>query len=293
MNEKIWRVLTHILCGKEDSNEILKPFFLNLNNNNNINDKKFIPFLNTFTKYQLEVLYQNKILSEDNFSLLISAEDRYKEDDNDHENDSENDIDIEKIVSGDKIKEFQELIQVKDIQTFNTIIKSFKEVNKKRIPLIQYCIMKNAIECFNFLLVNGYDDPKKVMNNQNPCTFLFTKNYIYEEDHLYEWDCMATAIYFGNMEIIKILESRGIKKGTNPVHIEAAIFSYRNKIAEEILNEMNEGEMQNYVGNNLDIGILTSAKVNNIKGAQLLIRKGANINAKSERWNSILKIINH
>ena len=36
------------------------------------------------------------------------------------------------------------------------------------IPLIQYCVMKNAIECFKYLLVNGFDDPNKTMKDQNP-----------------------------------------------------------------------------------------------------------------------------
>ena len=80
------------------------------------------------------------------------------------------------------------------------------------IPLIQYCIMKNAIECFKYLLVNGYDDPNKTMEDS-----LYFKRYIYK------WDCMATAIYYGNNEIINILENRGIEKGNNQSHIEDII----------------------------------------------------------------------
>ena len=45
---------------------------------------------------------------------------------------------------------------------------------------------------------------------------------------------MATAIFFGNKEIMKILEDKGIEKGENQSHIEAAILSYRNFIAKEI-----------------------------------------------------------
>ena len=33
-------------------------------------------------------------------------------------------------------------------------------------PLIQYCVMKNAIECFKYLLVNGFGDPNKTMEEQ-------------------------------------------------------------------------------------------------------------------------------
>ena len=55
---------------------------------------------------------------------------------------------IEEIISGDKIDELTKLLQEKDIKTFNTITKSFFEVEKMTIPLIQYCIMKKAIKCY-------------------------------------------------------------------------------------------------------------------------------------------------
>ena len=55
---------------------------------------------------------------------------------------NDNNTKIEEIISGDKIKELYKLLQEKDIKTFNTITKSFLEVGKIEIPLIQYCIMK-------------------------------------------------------------------------------------------------------------------------------------------------------
>ena len=67
---KIWRVLAQILFYRNDSIEIIKPFFENLKNGN-INDKKYIPFLKTFSKYHLEVLYQNEIITEEKLNLLI------------------------------------------------------------------------------------------------------------------------------------------------------------------------------------------------------------------------------
>ena len=105
----------------------------------------------------------------------------------------------------------------------------------------------------------------------------------------YNWDCMAMAIYFGNKEIIKILEEKGIKKGKIPAHIEAAILSYRNEITKEIMQEMNEKnkEFQNELNN----AIISSAKSNNIKGAELLISKGADINAKNIIYKIYLDII--
>ena len=158
--------------------------------------------------------------------------------------------------------ELQKFIQVNDIKQFKTLIKSFRNVQDMEVPLIQYCIMKNAIECFKYLLVNGYDDPNKIME-QNKRKF----------KHQYEWDCMATAIYFGNNEIIKILKNKGIE--TMDCHFEAAILSYRNTIAEEILNEMNEAR------NLLYVGLMSSARNNNIKGDFMIpIIERENLNSK-------------
>ena len=140
---------------------------------------------------------------------------------------------MEEIISGDKINELEELIFEKDIKTFKTIIKSFNEVDKMKIPLIQYCIMKKAIKCFKYLLINGFDDPNKFMEEQNPYSRDYWKNWYWKNHHRYEWDCMATAIYLGTNNIVKILEDKGIEKGKNPIHIEAAILPYRNSIAKK------------------------------------------------------------
>ena len=269
MNEKIWRTLAHILYNRNDLVDIIKPFFENLKKEN-INDKKYYPFLKTFSEYHLGVLCQNEIITGKTFKSLIPNSKEQREFQNQSFSKPVHDdphYAIEEIISGDKVKELQEMILKKEIKTFNTIRKSFKEVEEMRIPLIQYCIMKNAIECFKFLLVNGYDDPNKTM-----------------EEHMidrYKWDCMATAIYFGNKEIMKILEDKGIEKGKNLQHIEAAILSYRNTIAEEIINEIFEKNESNkeIINNILKKALFTSSKSNNIKGTQLLISKGVNINA--------------
>ena len=192
MKAKIWRVLAQILFYRNDLIEIIKPF-LDLKNEN-INDKKYIPLLKTFSKDRLKALYENGILSEEKENQYSTKE----------TNSTMNDINIkiEEIISGDKIKELEKFLQEKNIKTFNTITKSFLEVEKMEIPLIQYCIMKKAIECFKYLLVNGFDDPNKNMEEQNPKRIIFNSEV--KVIKRYEWDCMATAIYFGNKEIIKI-----------------------------------------------------------------------------------------
>ena len=114
MNEKIWRNLSQILYHRNDLIGIIKPFFENLKNEN-INGKKFIPFLKTFSKNQLKALYENGIIKEEKFNLFIPK------------NQKENDINpkIEEIISGDKIKELDKLLQEEDIKAFNIITKSF------------------------------------------------------------------------------------------------------------------------------------------------------------------------
>ena len=269
---KIWRVLTQILFYRNDSIEAIKPFFKNLNNEN-INDENFIPLLKTFSEEKLKVFYQYGIITDEKLNLFLPN--------NQKDNFLVNGIKtkIEEIISGDNIKELDKLLQEKDIKTLNTITRSFLEVKEMRIPLIQYCIMKNAIECFKYLLVNGYDDPNKVMKGQTPYYF-YDFQYHGIEIKRYEWDCMAVAIYFGNKEIIQILEYRGIEKGKNPTHVEAAILSYRNMIAKEIIENLIENNEQ--IQNILNISLIASAHNNNIKGVEFLIAKGADINAKED-----------
>ena len=135
MNVQIWRVLAQILFFRNDLIETIKPFFENLKNEN-INDEKYVPLLKTFPEDHLEVLYEKGVISEEKFNLLIPKNQTSTKEINFTENDIN--TKIEEIISGDKIKELQELLQEKDIKTFNTITKSFLEMEKMQIPLIQY-----------------------------------------------------------------------------------------------------------------------------------------------------------
>ena len=109
------------------SNTILSQWF-NWNNktvfenlkNENINDEKYFPFLKTFSKYQLKALYENEIISEEKFNLLIPK--TQKENQNQSSTEETNstvnktNTEIEEIISGDKIKELEKLLQEKDIK---------------------------------------------------------------------------------------------------------------------------------------------------------------------------------
>ena len=121
MKVQIWRVLAQMLFYRDDLIETIKPFFENLKNEN-INDEKNIPLLQTFPKDQLEALYQNGIITEDKLNILIPKK----------TNSTVNDINtkIEEIISGDKIKELDKSLQEKGMKIVNTITKSFLEIEK-------------------------------------------------------------------------------------------------------------------------------------------------------------------
>ena len=276
MEIRIWRELVQILFNRTDLVDVLKPFFENLRNEN-INNEKYLPLLKTFSNYHRKVLYQMKILTNERFHSLVLNRTFININNNNNIN---NNINIEEIVAGDKIRELQQLIQETDISKFNTIIKPFREVEKMKIPLIQYCIMKNARECFKYLLVNGYDNPNQYMKEyfqEDPRVPFYRRNIINKR---YEWDSMSTAIFFENKEIIKILEEKGMEKGKDPSHIEAAILSYRNIIVEEILNDIKINENNEEFKKTLNNALVASSKCNNIKGVEVLIKKGAKINSQ-------------
>ena len=52
------------------------------------------------------------------------------------------------------------------------------------------------------------------------------------------------AIFFGNKEIMKILEDKGIQKN-NLTYIETALLSYRNNIAKELFYELKKQNDEN------------------------------------------------
>ena len=99
----------------------------------------------------------------------------------------------------------------------------------------------------------------------------------WKSQHRYEWDCIGVAIYYGKLEIATILEEGGIIKGKKGVHLEAAILSYRNSIAKEIINRI---EDKNETSNQdiLMDAMLVSEKNNNLNGFELLVNNGANFN---------------
>jgi len=155
----------------------------------------------------------------------------------------------------------------------------FNEVDRKIIPILLYSIIHKSTKCFKYLLMNGIGDPNNDILKDRQNRMFHNVNV-----NQYEWDCMAIAIYYGAIEIIKILEERGIRKGKNPGHIEAAILSYRNGIAKEIINNMRENNerLTNQIFNK---HLLASVKSNNIKGLEIFFKNCSNVNLNLKDYN--------
>ena len=120
------------------------------------------------------------------------------------------------------------------------------------------------MKCFKFLILNGAD-PSQTLQNED------------EDEHKYEWDCISIAVCFGEWEMMKILEEKGIDKVDNPNVWEAAALTHRNKFLKLLIS--NEDQILNFE-ECLNKGILGATKGNNLKGIFLLLSNGANINAK-------------
>ena len=133
------------------------------------------------------------------------------------EEEEEHQIYIKQIIEEDNL----ELIQTETERqkNMNIIIhETFFEIDYMDIPILHYCIMKKAIRCFKFLILNGANTSLELKIDED------------NENHEYKWDCMTISICFGEWEMMKILEERGINKLNNPNVWEAAALTHRNNL---------------------------------------------------------------
>ena len=267
-----------MISYRTDLINTIKPFFLQLNDTNNnekytIQEEKHIPFLKSLSRFQIEVLHKCEILDDKIYNAIVSVS---KNSPKSAKNEKEEIV--REIIKNDKMEEIQKLIRENGISAISPITKSFIDVENMGIPIINECIIQKATNCFKYLLINGIEDPTITIQDQNPYPADNFMHNFWKSEHKYEWDCMAIAIYYGEVEIMKILEEKGIEKGNNPSHIEAAILSYRNGIVNEIINQLKE---KNEKINNdlLLIGLIASTNNNNIKGFEMVLNNGADLNA--------------
>ena len=161
-----------------------------------------------------------------------------------------------------------ELVQQETEKKKDIILKDiFFEIPDMQIPIVHYCIMKKAMKCFKFLVLNGADLSQFLIDNNTS---------------KYEWDCISIAVCFGEWEMMKILEERGINKLNNPNVWEAAALTHRNKLLKLLIS--NKDQIPN-IQECLKKGIFGAMKGNNLKGLKILITHTIpNILDNSKLW---------
>ena len=289
MEQKIWRHFLEILIFRRDLIDIIKPFLENLKNSQtneqfSIQDPKFLPYLKSLRAYQLELLHKYDIINYDIYSTLRSKKANSSKSSTPKKENSSQSLAlkkpsvqklVKKLIKDDNFRELQHITLEKDINKFKIISSSFEMVKTESIPILIYCIIQNAINCFKYLLINGIDDPRKTMKSRKPIPHPHPRNVKWKDLHIYEWDCMATTIFYGRVEIMKILEENGIEKGEKLNHIEAAFLSFRFSIAKDIIEQIKEKDEKDetMIQNLLNKGLVGSAKSNFIKGGEYIIKQ--------------------
>ena len=207
---------------------------------------------------------------------------------------------IEELIENDDIDNFKILSNSNSFDFNQKIEKNNELYHYSRIPIILYCIEKNAIKCFKFALINGADPTQKSE------TIKISLQYPYKKEYKKVWDAYGFASSKGNLQIIRMLEERNIEaskyliKGCIKFH-QKVIFEWIKKPKNLILNQGIKEIIlyENYelfdlflqIGNlNDQSPILYAAQFNKENMAKIIVSKGANINVKDIHYQSINKL---
>ena len=262
MEYKIWEQMIQISLYRNELFSVIKLFLINLKNNTkkeeyNIKDEKHQSFIRTLPISHAMILYSNKIIENNRYPIFFKESE------------------IKKILRKDNIEGLKAFLRDNGNKPLTPIKASFNEVETISIPIIIYSIIEKATKCFKYLLINEIEEPTVTMEQQHHQFRLHRRhrNSKKKEDQ-YKWDCMSIAIYYGQVEIMKILEEKGIEKGKNLEHIAAAILSYRNSMAKSMINQMFEDDDNEMARKALIVGISTASKNNNINAFEMLLKLG-------------------
>ena len=215
---------------------------------------------------------------------------------------------IEEIIENDDIESMKILSNSNNFDFNQKIEKNNELYHYSRIPILLYCIEKTAFKCFKFALINGADPSRKSekLKIQKRQQFYYTINrstFQYGKEYREVWDAYGFAGAKGNIQIIRILEKSGFKP--NKCLIEGCSQFHQKGILELIMKEqshlLNSTIKEIIFYENFEIfdllileGIINmvqnkkgltplhyAAKKKSKEMLELLISKGANINAKT------------
>ena len=170
---------------------------------------------------------------------------------------------IEEIIEADDIESFR-IISNENNFHFNRRIKKCNELFKyTEIPIISYCIEKNAIKCFKYALINGSDPSQKSI-------YTYIKEYSNKSKEI--WDGYGFAGAMGNIQIIKMIEDQGtpingdVIRGCSKFHQNHIIhwaekeFSILLKDGVKECIQFYNIEAFNIINNNFDINLIGKRK---------------------------------
>ena len=122
----------------------------------------------------------------------------------------------------------EEIIEKDDIDSFRIFASEpqFNQMIDKvnllfqytKVPILSYCIEKEAIKCFKYALINGADPSQKSQLNDEKV-----------------WDSYGFAGAIGNIQIIKMIEDNGYPMSKDLVN--GCIMFHHNNILQWIIKE--------------------------------------------------------
>ena len=199
------------------------PSFKSLLSKSNLEEKDFIHFdqellfhlLQSHISFPLSVITKNirniisgKLQIEQNLyeelqkqNYLEEIEKKYKEEDEDCEITIREKTKIEEIIENDDIESLKLLSNSNNFDFNQKIEKNNELYHYCRIPILLYCIEKNAFKCFKFALING----------ANPSIKSEKRRKWRRKEYKEVWDAYGFAGAKGNIQIIRILEEKGFK----------------------------------------------------------------------------------
>ena len=165
---------------------------------------------------------------------------------------------IEDIIENDDLERFRTISAISDFSFNGIIIKENLLFDYSSVPILSYCIEKNAMKCFKYAFINGANPFQKstvpIINYESWDVYLYKTG----EEEI--WDAFGFAGATGNIQVIKILQektgrlSEDLLMGCTKFH--------KNNIVSWILKE-NPSIAQ--------FGLINSIKYENIQAIKLIL----------------------